>query len=488
MSDQLPASSDVGVQEDRAHIGCGICDQPVPDHGDLVCIDCYNARFARTPARPVSASLVADQKEKPASEEPSCSRCRRPHPFDTSIPSVVWNTVIRAQGLPDYLCLTCIVEAFACFGGSFTATLWGGPFQSGLPIEVRIGTPPAPSGAGSSLAPLEALRQYVQRLQRKVHEQAVASHPMFSTEHWRHNAGNDWPDVDDASYEAFENCQHEDCVNARVRLPALQTAWTALEQELAATHEKYVAKQAAAYDYEKTAIFNYQRAKDLEVENARLKAEVTFLRTRGEHADACIAGRNERLSQLAVNNDSLSAELTTLRADNERLKAENEDAKSLQMPGEVLVGLVGDDGDRQRLLAAWDVENERRHAAEAELTTLRTKLAEQAEQVSMGHEWQAHLVRVLEKAMIVPKGTAVTLTWAVAMLSERLDELQTLRGQLTEQSHAQEQLRERAALCFVKIDGLLHRLLVQSIKGQPVQGLASDLQEVRALLTPKEPS
>jgi len=69
---------------------------------------------------------------------PPCGQCGGPHPFDTTIPSAVWNATIRAQGLPDYLCLTCIVRAFACAGQSFTAELIGGPFHGGLPIEVRV--------------------------------------------------------------------------------------------------------------------------------------------------------------------------------------------------------------------------------------------------------------------------------------------------------------------------------------------------------------
>jgi hypothetical protein len=68
---------------------------------------------------------------------PACSGCGGPHPFDTTVPSVVWNAVVRAQGLPEYLCLTCIVEVFARAEQSFTADLIGGPFH-GLPIEVRI--------------------------------------------------------------------------------------------------------------------------------------------------------------------------------------------------------------------------------------------------------------------------------------------------------------------------------------------------------------
>lgn len=81
------------------------------------------------------ANLLA---EASIGQNPACSRCGGPHPFDTTVPSVVWNATIRARGLEEYLCLTCIVTAFACFGESFTAELNGGPFQGGLPIEVRI--------------------------------------------------------------------------------------------------------------------------------------------------------------------------------------------------------------------------------------------------------------------------------------------------------------------------------------------------------------
>lgn len=68
---------------------------------------------------------------------PSCSGCGGPHPFDTTVPSVVWNAVIRSNRLPDYLCLTCIVAAFVRAGQSFTAELVGGGFH-GAPIEVRV--------------------------------------------------------------------------------------------------------------------------------------------------------------------------------------------------------------------------------------------------------------------------------------------------------------------------------------------------------------
>lgn len=74
---------------------------------------------------------------KPIDAPPVCSGCGGPHPFDTSIPSVVWNRVIRDGGLPDYLCTTCIIRAFALAGVSFTATLWSPEFH-GLPIHVMV--------------------------------------------------------------------------------------------------------------------------------------------------------------------------------------------------------------------------------------------------------------------------------------------------------------------------------------------------------------
>ena len=68
---------------------------------------------------------------------PTCSGCGGPHPFDTTVPSVVWNRVIRANGLPDYLCTTCIVSAFVSRGESFTAELIGATMPR-TAIEVRV--------------------------------------------------------------------------------------------------------------------------------------------------------------------------------------------------------------------------------------------------------------------------------------------------------------------------------------------------------------
>lgn len=66
-----------------------------------------------------------------------CAHCGGPHDFDTSVPSVIWNSVIRAKQLPDYLCTTCIVREFVREGQGFTAELWNEEFN-GVPIEVVV--------------------------------------------------------------------------------------------------------------------------------------------------------------------------------------------------------------------------------------------------------------------------------------------------------------------------------------------------------------
>lgn len=66
-----------------------------------------------------------------------CAGCGGPHAFDTSVPSAAWNPVIRAKGLIEYLCTTCIIREFAKAGKGFTAALWGEEFNGTL-IEVII--------------------------------------------------------------------------------------------------------------------------------------------------------------------------------------------------------------------------------------------------------------------------------------------------------------------------------------------------------------
>lgn len=66
-----------------------------------------------------------------------CDLCMGPHAYDTSVPSVIWNETIRKIGMPDYLCLSCIVCIFAMDERSFSAVLYG-PDLHGVPIEVQI--------------------------------------------------------------------------------------------------------------------------------------------------------------------------------------------------------------------------------------------------------------------------------------------------------------------------------------------------------------
>lgn len=98
--------------------------------------------------------------------QPPCNGCGGPHPFDTSVPSAIWNRVIRGGGkeLPDYLCLTCIVKAFVSAGESFTAELWGNTFH-GVPIEIRIFTKAAQDAAAVQLENNE-LRAEITRLRQ----------------------------------------------------------------------------------------------------------------------------------------------------------------------------------------------------------------------------------------------------------------------------------------------------------------------------------
>ncbi len=71
--------------------------------------------------------------------ETKCDGCQGVYRFDTSVPSVLWNRVMRADGVErsELLCAACIVRVFAKAGESFTATLFGDGFN-GVRIEVQI--------------------------------------------------------------------------------------------------------------------------------------------------------------------------------------------------------------------------------------------------------------------------------------------------------------------------------------------------------------
>lgn len=71
-------------------------------------------------------------------DEARCNGCGGAYRFDTSLPSVVWNRIMRVNGEgPELLCAACIILAFVKAGESFTAELFGAGF-TGVPIEVRI--------------------------------------------------------------------------------------------------------------------------------------------------------------------------------------------------------------------------------------------------------------------------------------------------------------------------------------------------------------
>ena len=85
-------------------------------------------RLREVPREP-HAALLAEQK---------CDGCSGAYRFDTSVPSVLWNRVIRVHGeRPELFCIACIVREFAKAGESFTAELFGDGF-SALPIEVTV--------------------------------------------------------------------------------------------------------------------------------------------------------------------------------------------------------------------------------------------------------------------------------------------------------------------------------------------------------------
>jgi hypothetical protein len=70
----------------------------------------------------------------------------------------------------------------------------------------------------------ETLRTALEPLARKEHDRAVHANALFSVEHWKHNAGPDWPhEPDDDSFAAFENCKHPICALAASQPAAMTT-------------------------------------------------------------------------------------------------------------------------------------------------------------------------------------------------------------------------------------------------------------------------
>lgn len=112
-------------------------------------MDCYSAAMSVYAAafgghRGEAAVIVHGERLEPwqltaplISPADVCGGCGGPYDFDTSVPSVLWNRIVRAHGGNEYLCTGCVVATFARARQSFTARLSGAGFD-GLPIEVRI--------------------------------------------------------------------------------------------------------------------------------------------------------------------------------------------------------------------------------------------------------------------------------------------------------------------------------------------------------------
>lgn len=86
--------------------------------------------------------LLAElERVKGEMSTPPCKKCGGDHLFDTSVSSSLWNDVIRGNGHPDYLCLSCIVRVFAEKNKEFSARLYGEEF-TGI-FELYFGNYPS---------------------------------------------------------------------------------------------------------------------------------------------------------------------------------------------------------------------------------------------------------------------------------------------------------------------------------------------------------
>lgn len=98
-----------------------------------------------------------------------CGGCGGPHEYDTSVPSPLWNRVVREQGLSDYLCASCIVKVFARARTSFTAELYG-PELDGpqVPhISVQINETPIDDSYGCLQARIRELEEELKAAQEE---------------------------------------------------------------------------------------------------------------------------------------------------------------------------------------------------------------------------------------------------------------------------------------------------------------------------------
>jgi hypothetical protein len=77
----------------------------------------------------IHETLEAQHQAKSITSPDYCQGCGGLYRFDTSVDNTDWNAVIRAQQLPEYLCLACIAREFRKAGKDLTARLWGADFH-----------------------------------------------------------------------------------------------------------------------------------------------------------------------------------------------------------------------------------------------------------------------------------------------------------------------------------------------------------------------
>ena len=68
-----------------------------------------HAEQVRTSIEPI---LREQKKAREADPSKVCGNCGGPYIYDTSVPSAVWNAVIRTKGMSEYLCAACILGEF----------------------------------------------------------------------------------------------------------------------------------------------------------------------------------------------------------------------------------------------------------------------------------------------------------------------------------------------------------------------------------------
>jgi hypothetical protein len=91
----------------------------------------------------------------------TCWTCGCAYRYEVGLVSASWNNVMRVGGRGDNVCISCIIEAYAQDGVSFTAELSGGGL-GGVKLDVRLN--------GKLSRDVELLRAENNRLRRALIE------------------------------------------------------------------------------------------------------------------------------------------------------------------------------------------------------------------------------------------------------------------------------------------------------------------------------